>query len=291
MASPVGSQSPVGPGPVTVNVVDHLEGRTAVVTGAGSGIGRAIGLELAGAGMHVVVADIEEEKADAVAGEIAATGVRSLAVGVDVADAGSVAALADTAFAEFGAVHLLCNNAGVLLFKGFAVSIIEDWQWVRGVNVMGVLNGVSAFLPRLLEQDDPSHIVNTSSIAALAASDVYGTSKAAILSLTDALAEELADSKVGVSALLPGVVSTQIVAAERNRPETMGRKTDEPAKAFAGQFGFDPSTCATRLREGVVAGDRYIWAGVPADWDDIGAAARARLDAILAALPEGIVEE
>ncbi len=271
--------------------MDHLEGRTAVVTGGGSGIGRAIGLELAAAGMHVVVADVERKKAAAVAAELAATGARSLAVAVDVADADSVAALADAAFDEFGVVHLLCNNAGVLLFKGFADSIIEDWQWVWGVNVMGVLNEISAFLPRLLEQDDASHIVNTSSIAALSASDVYGTSKAAILSLTDALADELADTNVGVSALLPGVVCTQIVAAERNRPETMGRKTDEPAKAFAGQFGFDPSTCAVRLREGVQAGERYIWAGVPADWDDTGAKARARLEAILDALPDGVVEE
>ena len=271
--------------------MDQLADRTAVVTGGGSGIGRAIGLDLAATGMHVVVADIEPDKADAVAAEIAASGARSLAVEVDVADAGSVRALADVAFAEFGAVHLLCNNAGVLLFKGFTDAIIEDWQWVWGVNVMGVLNGISAFLPRLLDQSGPSHIVNTTSIAALSASDVYGTSKAAILTLTDALAEELADTQVGVSALLPGAVSTQIVAAERNRPASMGRKTDEPAKAFAGQFGFDPATCATRLREGVRAGERYIWAGVPADWAEVGVKPRARLEAILAAVGDGIVEE
>lgn len=271
--------------------MDQLKDGVAVVTGGGSGIGRAIVLDLAEAAMNVVVADIEADAARAVAGEAAQLGVESLAVTVDVADHDAVSRLADTVFDRFGAVNLLCNNAGVLVFRGFADSIIEDWQWVYGVNVMGVIHGVHCFLPRMLGQDDASHIVNTSSIVALEPTGVYGASKAAILALTEALADELADTDVGVSTLLPGVVGTRIVSAERNRPDAMGRRTDEPAAAFEGSFGVDPTIVGRRLREGVLAGDRYIWAGVPADFGDLDHGPRRRLEAILGAVPDGIVSD
>ncbi len=266
-----------------------LKGATAVVTGGGSGIGRALVQGFAEEEMNVVVADIEEDRAREVAAEAEELGAGSLAVAVDVADHASVVELADAAFDRFGSVDVLCNNAGVLLFKGFTDAIIEDWQWVYGVNVMGVINGVQAFLPRMLATGRPGHIVNTSSIAALGATGVYGTSKAAILTLTDALADELAETPIGVSVLLPGMVRSQIVAAERNRPAEMGRKADDPTAEFAGLVGVDPSTCSSRVCEAILSGERYVFAGIPEDTFDLETSARQRFEELIESIAAGIV--
>jgi len=268
--------------------MDDLENRVAVVTGGGSGIGRALVLEFAAAGMRTVVADIELEKATEVAAE---AGTDSIAVEVDVSDHASMTALADSAYERFGAVHVLCNNAGVLVFKGFADAIIEDWQWLYGVNVMGTINGVTAFLPRMQANGEPGHIVNTSSIAALGATGIYGTSKAAILSLTDALADELAGSPIGVSALLPGMVKSQIVAAERNRPSDMGRRTEDPTQEFAGLVGLDPALCARRVREALGTGERYVFAGIPEGAFDLETAHTRRFTELMAAIDAGVVPD
>ncbi len=214
--------------------MDDLVGRTAVVTGGGSGIGRAIVLELAGAGMNVVIADIEEDAARAVASEAEAAGARAIAVHADVSDFASVQALADTAYAEFGAVHVLCNNAGVLIFGDMQKLKIEDWNWLLGVNVFGVLNGIYAFLPRMLESGEPGHIVNTASIAALSGHGVYGVSKSAILNITETLREDLQDTPIGVSCLCPGMLNTKIVAAQRNRPASMGAEGTRTVRSRAG---------------------------------------------------------
>jgi NAD(P)-dependent dehydrogenase (short-subunit alcohol dehydrogenase family) len=241
--------------------------------------------------MRVVVADIEGDLAAQVAEEASALGADAISVAVDVSDAEQVKALADRAFAHFGSVDVLCNNAGVLVFKDFADSLIEDWQWVYGVNVMGVVNGVVAFLPRMLEQNTPGHIVNTSSIAALGATGIYGTSKAAILTLTDALADELADSQIGVSALIPGMVKSQIVVAERNRPSGMGRRTEHPTQEFAGLVGLDPALCAQRVREALSSGERYVFAGIPEGAFDLETVPRRRFDELMGAVQAGVVSE
>ncbi|GJM36856.1 MAG: hypothetical protein DHS20C19_02230 [Acidimicrobiales bacterium] len=267
--------------------MDDLEGRVAVVTGGGSGIGAAMVAGFAAAGMLTVVADIDLAAATEVA---SAAGGGSIALHVDVADPASVEALAEAAYGAFGAVHVLCNNAGVLLFRGFGDAIIEDWQWVYGVNVMGTINGITAFLPRMQAAGEPGHIFNTSSIAALGATGIYGTSKAAILTLTDALADELDGSPIRASALLPGMVRSMITDAERNRPADMGRKLDDPTREFAGLVGVDPSTCADRVLEALGTGERYVWAGVPERSERAETAHRRRADELLAAIDAGIVE-
>lgn len=241
--------------------------------------------------MHVVVADIETERSNEVADEASALGAEAISVTVDVRHSDQVSALADQAFERFGSVEVLCNNAGVLVFKDFADSLIEDWQWVYGVNVMGVINGVVSFLPRMLKGGGPGHIVNTSSIAALGATGIYGTSKAAILTLTDALADELADSPIGVSALIPGMVKSQIVAAERNRPADMGRRTEHPTQEFAGLVGLDPTLCAKRVREALLTGERYVFAGIPEGAFDLETVPRQRFDALMGAINAGMVSE
>ena len=243
--------------------MDDLVGRTAVVTGGGSGIGRAIVLELGGAGMNVVVADIEDDAARSVASEAEAAGGRAIAVHADVSDFASVQALADAAYAEFGAVHVLCNNAGVLIFGDMQDLKIEDWNWLLGVNVFGVLNGIYAFLPRMLESGESGHIVNTASIAALSGDGIYGVSKSAILNITETLRKDLADTAIGVSCLCPGMLNTKIVAAQRNRPASMGPKAHEPFGPEPVSFGVDPSHCGRRVHEAILANELYVFAGIP----------------------------
>jgi len=189
----------------------------AVVTGAGGGIGAGMAEAFAAEGMHVVVADIEEASAQATAERVRAAGVRSVAVHTDVADPASVAALADRAFAEFGEVHLLCNNAGVLLFRPLAEMSLQDWQWLLSVNLFGVIHGIHSFLPRMLAQGGDGHIVNTASIAGLAVGRVrnvgaYHASKYAVVGLSEALRTELEPVGIGVSMICPGGVNTPLNA-------------------------------------------------------------------------------
>lgn len=246
-----------------VSAMDQLDGRTAVVTGSGSGIGRAIACELGGAGMNVVVADIDEASAQAVAKEIADSGARSLAVKVDVSSFEAISTLADAAFAEFGNVHVLCNNAGVLLFNKMTELTIDDWRWVHGVNVWGVLHGIYAFMPRMLEKGEPGHIVNTSSIAALSGTGVYGSSKIAVLAISETLHADLADTPIGVSCLFPGMVSTRIVTAQRNRPDEFGPRARDVMGFQDSDFGCDPEYVGRRVREAILAGELYVFAGIP----------------------------
>ena len=220
--------------------MQDLAGKIAVVTGGGSGIGRGIALAAAAEGMHVVLADIEQGPAADVAREVSASEVETLAVQANVADPDSVKALADQVFDRFGSVHLLCNNAGVFTLGDLADASQDDWRWVMDVNVMGVVNGLQAFLPRMRAQDGESHIVNTGSLAGLMAPrglpiGVYTASKYAVVAISETLRMELEADQVGVSVLCPGGVQTRIWEAERNRPDSLGgpQPIPEPVAAVA----------------------------------------------------------
>src|SRR5881394_1124778 len=210
----------------------ELRGRTAVVTGGASGIGRALIQRFAREGANVVVADLDEPGMAAVAGEAQALGVKALAVRTDVADLAQVQALAARAFEAFGAVHVLCNNAGVAMWGGLESATHHDWQWVLGVNLWGVIHGVEAFVPRMVAQKQPGHVVNTASMAGLIASQglgVYNTSKYAVVGLSETLQKDLRPYNIGVSVLCPLGVSTRIRASERTRPAHL--KNDAPSQA------------------------------------------------------------
>jgi NAD(P)-dependent dehydrogenase (short-subunit alcohol dehydrogenase family) len=199
--------------------VKELAGRVAVVTGAGSGIGRALAHALAREGMRIVAADLDE------AG-MAETlkGLEGIAVRTDVTDLAQVQALADRAWAAFGGVHVLCNNAGVAVWGGLETASHRDWQWVLGVNLWGVIHGVEAFVPRMIEQKTEGHVVNTASMAGLVASQglgVYNTSKYAVVGLSETLAKDLRPYGIGVSVLCPLGVATRIRDSERNRPPAL----------------------------------------------------------------------
>jgi NAD(P)-dependent dehydrogenase (short-subunit alcohol dehydrogenase family) len=160
-------------------------------------------------------------------------------------------------------VHVLCNNAGVLIFGDMQDLKIEDWNWLFGVNVFGVLHGIYAFLPRMLAGGEPGHIVNTASIAALSGHGIYGVSKSTILKISETLRDNLKDTPIGVTALCPGMLNTKIVAAQRNRPASMGAKAHEPFGSTPVSFGVDPSHCGVRVREAILADELYAFAGIP----------------------------
>ncbi len=197
-----------------------LAGRVAVVTGAGSGIGRAIALRLGGAGAIVHVADLDGQRADAVSADIAAAGGRASAHVVDVTDPAAVEALAAEVFDAHGGVDLLFNNAGVGHAGAVADTPLEDWRRIIEVNLMGVVHGVHAFVPRLLAQGRPSHVVNTASMAGLVASAglvPYCTSKFAVVGLSEALDLEIGPLGIRVTALCPGIINTDIVRTTTTR--------------------------------------------------------------------------
>ncbi|MGZ3663396.1 MAG: SDR family NAD(P)-dependent oxidoreductase [Ktedonobacterales bacterium] len=204
-----------------------FQGKVAVVTGAASGIGRALAEQSAHEGMHVVLADVEEGALTQAEAELKAGGAQVLAVRTDVSQAGEVERLAERAFATYGAVHLLFNNAGVSTGGGTIwETSLADWQWVLGVNLWGVIHGVHAFVPRMLAQDTEGHIVNTASAAGLfsvAGEGPYGVSKHGVVTLSETLALELAarGAKLKASVLCPEWVQTRILDAERNRPQAL----------------------------------------------------------------------
>jgi NAD(P)-dependent dehydrogenase (short-subunit alcohol dehydrogenase family) len=270
--------------------VEDLEGRTAVVTGGGSGIGRALVLALAEEGTNVVVADIEADAAAAVAGEAAELGVQALAITTDVADRDSVTALADASFDRFGGVHILCNNAGVLVMGPITDMIVEDWEWILSVNVMGVVYGIHAFLPPMLAQGEPGHILNTASVAAFGGEGIYGTSKAAVLAISQSLHSELEPAGIGVTALCPGTISSQILGAQRNRPARFGRLADEPFGRIT-DYGLDPIHVGRRAVAAIRANELYAFAFPEGDERRMRPRYQARFDDILAAVDRGPIAQ
>jgi NAD(P)-dependent dehydrogenase (short-subunit alcohol dehydrogenase family) len=240
-----------------------LAGRTAVVTGAASGIGRSLASRLAAVGMHVVLADVEADALDAAANEVAASSAGTIvAVPTDVADARAVEALADRVYEEFDAAHVLCNNAGV--FQGGLIweCSAHDFEWTLGVNLWGILHATRTFVPRMLERGEPGHIVNTVSMAGLATTAYcapYEVSKFAAAAATECLAHDLAASGAPIKAslLCPGSVDTAIGRSRRNRPSRYeGALTDGAAfveEALAGTTaaGAHPDAVAELVLEAI----------------------------------------
>lgn len=204
--------------------MEKINGRVAVVTGGASGIGRALAQALARQGARVVVADVDEAGMAETVEAIKKGGGDAIAVRTDVSALGEVQALADRARSAFGAVHILCNNAGVAVYGGLETATYQDWQWVIGVNLWGVIHGLLAFLPGMIAQREEGHIVNTASMAGLVATKglgVYNTTKYAVVGLSETLAKDLEPYRIGVSVLCPIGVATRIRESERNRPEAL----------------------------------------------------------------------
>ena len=246
-----------------VTGASSIAGRVAVVTGGGSGIGRALALGLAREGAQVVVADVDEPgMAETLAG-VRACGREGLAVRTDVADLAQVRALADRAFARFGAVHILCNNAGVVVHGGLETATYQDWQWLIGVNLWGVVDGLLAFLPRMIARGQGGHVVNTASMAGLIASQglgIYNTTKYAVVGLSETLAKDLRPHGIGVSVLCPMGVATRIREADRNRPAALRNDAGAPDAGEVTLIGrtLSPDEVAERTIRAIRAGELYV---------------------------------
>jgi len=232
-----------------------FSGKVAVVTGGASGVGRAVAAKLAGEGAKVVIADVDVESIAKTRDELASQGLTVDGMEVDVTGADSVDALAERVFASYGNVHLLFNNAGVGIkeAKRRIWTLPEkDWQWTYAVNVMGVTNGIRAFVPTMLERGEEGHVINTSSgnggIASLPTTPVYASSKAAVTSLTEVLRFQflMDGAKLQAHVLFPGphLVNTNILNSDRVRPDAFRIEGQAPAtyldmKALAESAGVE----------------------------------------------------
>jgi NAD(P)-dependent dehydrogenase (short-subunit alcohol dehydrogenase family) len=247
-----------------------LAGKVAVVTGAANGIGLAVSRRLGADGMRVMMADVEEPALAAAAASLAAEGIETAATVTDVSDPESVEALAQATLARFGAVHVICNNAGVHRGGPSWEIPLPMWDWIVGVNLFGVVHGIRSFMPHLIEQGE-GHVVNTASIGGLLSGPwmgPYHATKHAVVALSESLHHELAaiGSPVRVSVLCPGMVRTKIHEATRNWPDRYGPLPvvqDSPqvaqwrkaasSRVVAGQ---DPAIIAAAVRDAIV-GERF----------------------------------
>jgi len=267
--------------------------RVAVVTGGGSGIGAALCWRWARAGMKVVVADIDLAAAERISTALEAAEHEAIAAKVDESRAAEVEQLALLAYRTYGSVDLLCNNAGIVpsgRYRPIWEYPLEDWQWALDVNLMGIVHGIRSFVPRMLEQKTPAHIVNTASVAGLvsgAGSPVYSASKHAVVRATEALYASLRDlgAPIGVTMLCPGLVNTRIYESERNRPDNLrptgGAAAEVPElQAVAAELyahALSPEAVAEQVFDAVNADRLYQ---ITSDrYDD---AIRDRADAMLA---------
>ncbi len=281
--------------------MEALAGKVAVVTGGGGGIVRAMGERFGAEGMRVVLADVEEPALAQTVAELRAQSFEVTGVVTDVADYGSVVALRDQALETYGAVHLLCNNAGI--GAGAEGRLWEhelnDWRWALGVNLNGVIHGINAFVPGMVASGEPGHVVNTSSgnggVSPLRGTPQYAVTKAAVVTLTECLYAQLQDagSAVGASVLFPGphMLRTGLFTSWRNRPATLAKErpratpypTVEDLERQMAAAGItveytEPAEVADQVVRGVKAGDFWIMAPSP----PVDGQIRARAESMLA---------
>ncbi len=270
--------------------MESLRGKVAVITGGASGIGRAVAERAAAEGMKIVLGDIEEGPLEVAEHHVCAQGAEALGVATDVADVVSVRALRDRALDRFGAVHVVHNNAGVGLGGPIWEVTEEDWRWILGVNLWGVIHGVATFVPLFIAQGE-GHVVNTASIAGLTTAPFlgpYNATKQAVVAISETLFKDLqaVGAPVGVSVLCPGFVQTRIAESDRNRPawapdhEVGGAAELRSAVQGMVDSGIPPATVADRVIEAVRTNTFYIL--THPELDD---AVKTRFDDILQGRP------
>jgi len=252
--------------------MQDLRGKCAIVTGGASGIGFAIAEALAGAGANIVLADINPEKLEAARLAIEKRGeklgVRSIGVIVDVSEPASVAALGRAGEAAFGKIHILANNAGVAMHGTPVEKVtLNEWNWVMGVNINGVINAIHALVPLIRRHGEGGHIVNTASISGFFVragrnQGAYAMTKYAVVALSEALEQELADTGIGVSVLCPGAVQTGIFQSTGTRPDRFGGAFERPEQARMRDMlegGLAPGQVGARVLRAIREDEFYVF--------------------------------
>jgi NAD(P)-dependent dehydrogenase (short-subunit alcohol dehydrogenase family) len=252
--------------------MDQFNGKTAFVTGGASGIGLALCRAFGRRGMNVALADIEAAACTEAVATLRGEEIKVIGITCDVSDRDSLAQAAAKAFAEFGNVHILCNNAGVSRAGPIESIAPSDWDWVIGVNLKGLIHGLQIFLPHMKAHGEPGHIVNTASMNGVAGAPLAGpycATKFAAVGISEVLAAELADSPLGVSVLCPSWVKTRMLDNGRNRPakyggpialDTDGRNAERNKRyAQALATGLDPAEVAQLVLGAIVARRLYVF--------------------------------
>jgi NAD(P)-dependent dehydrogenase (short-subunit alcohol dehydrogenase family) len=245
-----------------------LSAKTAIVTGAASGIGLGIAKALARAGANIVLADLRPDALVAARNAIETIGARAATVTVDVSDAASVEAAGKAALDTFGALHIAVNNAGVAMHATPLENVtIQEWDWVIGVNIKGVINGIRTFVPMIRAHGQGGHVVNTGSVSSLFVREgrnqgAYAMTKYAVLALSEALEQELQGSGIGVSVLCPGGVNTAIFDSAATRPDRFGgtyqRPEQEALKSAFATGALDPDTVGRRVLQAIQDNEFYV---------------------------------
>jgi NAD(P)-dependent dehydrogenase (short-subunit alcohol dehydrogenase family) len=248
--------------------MQELEGKTAIVTGAASGIGLGMARSFARANMAVVLCDIRGDRLDAALAEVRGLGAKAIAVVTDVSDRGSVRDAGDAALKAFGELHVACNNAGITIHgRSVAELTPQEWEWNIGVNLYGVIHGLEVFLPLIRRHGGEGHVVNTASIAGFQIgghrrSGSYGAMKFAVVALSESVAWDLKDSSIGVSVLAPAAVKTRIYTSGENRPARFGGPYQEAGNnPFQGELdeGLEPDVVGERVVRAIRRNEFYVF--------------------------------
>jgi NAD(P)-dependent dehydrogenase (short-subunit alcohol dehydrogenase family) len=267
-----------------------FSGKVAFITGGASGVGFGMAKAFSAAGMSVVIADIRQDHLDTAMKSFSGAGARVHPIRLDVTDRKAMARAADEAERVFGSVHVVCNNAGVNLFNDIAEATYDDWDWILGVNLGGVVNGVRTFVPRIKAHGEGGHIVNTASMGSFIASGiagVYCTAKFAVRGMSEALRYSLAPHKIGVSVLCPGLVNSAIYESDKVRPAELSAEATVPDPEFLEQLaqlhqvGMTPEEIGGKVLRALERNDFYIFSH-PEFKEEL----RAIFDEALAAIPD-----
>jgi len=254
-----------------------VTGKVAFITGGASGMGLAMARSFSAAGMKVAIADIEQAALDRVKAEFAKTNAEVITLKVDVTDRDAMERAAQATEAAFGKIHVVCNNAGVAVGGPLDAMSYKDWDWVMGVNLAGVINGVQTFVNRIKKHGEGGHFVNTASMAgqmAIPGLGVYNTTKYAVVGMSETMRADLAPHNIGVSVLCPGVVTTNIFDSGRNRPEDLKGETDTASLVLTTDMSdaeraermqqimasaLDPAVVGDMVLAAIQANDPYIF--------------------------------
>ena len=242
-----------------------VEGKVAFITGGGSGVGLGLARAFVAAGMKVAIADVRDDHLEEAT---AALGDGVLAIRLDVTDREAFARAADETERALGNVHVLCNNAGVNLFNDIADATYQDWDWVLGVNLGGVVNGIVTFVPRIKAHGDGGHVVNTASMAAFVAgpgAGIYTTAKFGVHGLSDALRWSLLPHGIGVSMVCPGLVKSKIYESDLIRPAELSTHVTPADEEFMRilpglhDAGMDPDEIGEKVLRAIRRNDFYVF--------------------------------